>query len=69
MGQVGRQFWALVWKNWLCRIRHPVSAACPQASRVVEGGEVGARGWSGSPHTLTELGDTGLLKSRTYPPG
>ncbi|CAM9884095.1 unnamed protein product [Rangifer tarandus platyrhynchus] len=24
MGRVGRQFRALVWKNWLCRIRHPV---------------------------------------------
>ncbi|XP_047608995.1 ATP-binding cassette sub-family A member 13-like [Phacochoerus africanus] len=24
MGRAGRQFWALLWKNWLCRIRHPV---------------------------------------------
>ncbi|XP_061022272.1 ATP-binding cassette sub-family A member 13 [Dama dama] len=24
MGRAGRQFRALVWKNWLCRIRHPV---------------------------------------------
>lgn len=53
MGRAGRQFWALVWKNWLCRVRHPVSAACPQGSGVVEVGEVGARGWSGS---LRQLG-------------
>ncbi|XDB49958.1 hypothetical protein AB1E18_003527 [Capra hircus] len=24
MGRAGRQFRALVWKNWLCRVRHPV---------------------------------------------
>uniref|UniRef100_A0A8D1DE14 ABC transporter domain-containing protein n=1 Tax=Sus scrofa TaxID=9823 RepID=A0A8D1DE14_PIG len=24
MGRAGRQFRALLWKNWLCRIRHPV---------------------------------------------
>ncbi|XP_044802350.1 ATP-binding cassette sub-family A member 13 isoform X2 [Bubalus bubalis] len=24
MGRVGRQFRALVWKNWLCRVRHRV---------------------------------------------
>ncbi|XP_045142225.1 ATP-binding cassette sub-family A member 13 [Echinops telfairi] len=24
MGQAGRQFRALLWKNWLCRVRHPV---------------------------------------------
>ncbi|XP_052055678.1 ATP-binding cassette sub-family A member 13 [Apodemus sylvaticus] len=24
MGQAGRQFQALLWKNWLCRLRHPV---------------------------------------------
>ncbi|XP_045350209.1 ATP-binding cassette sub-family A member 13 [Leopardus geoffroyi] len=24
MGPAGRQFGALIWKNWLCRLRHPV---------------------------------------------
>ncbi|XP_001496596.3 ATP-binding cassette sub-family A member 13 [Equus caballus] len=24
MGRAGRQFGALLWKNWLCRLRHPV---------------------------------------------
>lgn len=27
MGTAGRQFAALLWKNWLCRLRHPVSVA------------------------------------------
>nr|BAC29471.1 unnamed protein product [Mus musculus] len=24
MGHAGRQFQALLWKNWICRLRHPV---------------------------------------------
>ena len=55
MGRVGRQFRALVWKNWLCRVRHRVSAACPQGSGVTEAGEVRARGWSGSLRKLGTL--------------
>lgn len=28
MGPAVRQFRALLWKNWLCRLRQPVSARC-----------------------------------------
>lgn len=55
MGRAGRQFRALVWKNWLCRVRHRVSAVCPQGSGVAEASEVRARGWSGSLRKLRTL--------------
>lgn len=58
MGRAGRQFRALLWKNWLCRIRHPVSAACSHGpGRSVWWLRLGTRGWSGCfPHLCGDLG-------------
>lgn len=45
MGPAGRQLGALLWKDWLCRCRHPVSeAACPRALGV--GPRGGSSGWA-----------------------
>ena len=45
MGPVGGQLGALLWKNWLCRLRNPVSGRRPL---------LGPSGWdielSGPPH-------------------
>lgn len=45
MGPAERQFGALLWKNWLCRLRHPVSAAClPEGPRRGRGAGIGGDG-------------------------
>lgn len=42
MGPAARQFRALLWKNWLCRLRQPVSARC--LAPGPRGGEAGGAG-------------------------
>lgn len=64
MGPVRRQFLALLWKNWLCRLRHPVSAAClPGVGEVRNrgGGRIGGDGGLVWPVCPTLRGSGGRL--------